>query len=297
MKKAQPATRYEILGYFLGQLGESKITREQFWKEMNARGLTDADIDQWTSEFYVLEEKKDADNARREREKEQSRAARGTTQGYARGQGGGQREDRRQEYQGDEQSIRSQGYSAQDQDARQENSGAIQDEARENGSMSEPVIKLSDAWIAKATDIGAQRHAYALSQGYRNYGTIDDGEERHHVAGAIGECAVAAHFKLPWKPNVGVITGVDVGNLIEVRTRILPGKGFDLAIRPDDKEDKPYVLTFVLKDNSVRLIGWLYGKEGKHGQRGGVWNEGRQVWFVPPPYRSISDLVSMLATA
>lgn len=73
--KTKPATSFEILGYLLGQFGENKITREEFWKQMEARGFTQDSIDQWCDSFYQLEAKKDQDNARRK--EEQARTQRG----------------------------------------------------------------------------------------------------------------------------------------------------------------------------------------------------------------------------
>ena len=94
MSKTKPSTSFEILGYFLGQYGDGKMTREQFWKEMDARGFTQGSIDLWCEQFYQLEAKKDqADEAKR-RETE-GRATRGATAGDARGEDRSEREDRR----------------------------------------------------------------------------------------------------------------------------------------------------------------------------------------------------------
>lgn len=70
--KAKPATSFEILGYLLGQYGDNKITREEFWKQMNARGFTQDSIDQWCDSFYRLEAQKEAGNARREEAKDRT---------------------------------------------------------------------------------------------------------------------------------------------------------------------------------------------------------------------------------
>ena len=283
---AKSISKFDWLSYLLGQYGTGNITTEEFRRRINERGYTSEDIDRWCDEFYQLEASKERADAAR-----QEGTERATATGDARGAGRQEQEGDRQERQGDQQGVRRQGPAAPEQDARQENGrGLYQGEA----GADRPIITLSAQWLAKAREVGAARQAYAESQDYENYGTSDAGEERNHVAGAISECAVAKHFNLPWKPHVGTTTGIDVGGLIEVRTRIIPGTGTDLAIRPDDKDDKPYVHTHVYADNRVRLIGWLYSKDGKHGNNGGVWNAGRAVWFVPPPYRSIAELEELL---
>jgi hypothetical protein len=154
-------------------------------------------------------------------------------------------------------------------------------------------IMLSDIWLAKAIAIGEARYLYAVEHALRMYGNIDysDQGDSLHIAGAISEAVVAKHFKLPWKPHIGVIDGIDVGGLIEVRARRVPGTGTDLAIRPDDKDDLPYVHSLVYADNSVTLKGWLYGRDGK-GR--GVWNSAKCVWFNAPPYRPISELEKII---
>jgi hypothetical protein len=148
-------------------------------------------------------------------------------------------------------------------------------------------VILSELWLRKAIKVGEDRHAYALAHHLKHYGLKDDDHFSHHIIGAVGECAVAAFFQLRWNPNIGVITGVDVSGKIEVRARRLEGTGLDLAMRPKDKDDLPYVLVWVSQDYMTELIGWLYGWETK-GK--GQWCDSKQVWFIPPPYRGINEL-------
>ena len=159
------------------------------------------------------------------------------------------------------------------------------------------IIRLSGYWRDKAINIGKQRHAFALRMNYVNYG-VSDGDERFHIHGAVSEAGVAKYFKQKWLASGGIITGIDVGDIIEVRGRP-PNR--DLGFRPKDKPKRelPHVLVWVNEDYSMRLMGWLYGYEcfheedsDEHEQR---WNANSRCWYNPPPYRLISELSDLLA--
>ena len=83
MKKPKQ-TKYELLGYLLGEFGSDRITRDQFWGQMKQLGYTQDDIDKWCDEFYQLEAQKELDDARRKETQggteraEPARFARGT---------------------------------------------------------------------------------------------------------------------------------------------------------------------------------------------------------------------------
>jgi hypothetical protein len=55
--KTKPLTKYESLAYLLGQYGDKRMTREEFWKEMNSRGYTQSDIDTWCIRYHELTSK------------------------------------------------------------------------------------------------------------------------------------------------------------------------------------------------------------------------------------------------
>jgi hypothetical protein len=154
-------------------------------------------------------------------------------------------------------------------------------------------VALTWAELSMCGDIGVRRQVTAFMGGRRQYGNPDGSEPLfdQHIAGVIAEFAVARFFNLCWRPSIGEIDNIDVGGLIEARVRLLPGNGSDLAIRPKDHDDKPYVHVHVYRERPWRpeLIGWLYGGEGKH--PGVAVDPKRLVWFNPPPYRSIDELV------
>jgi hypothetical protein len=158
------------------------------------------------------------------------------------------------------------------------------------GKTSRVVIRLSERWLARAIEVGMARRALAVERGDTHYGDVPKtGDADDDIVGAIGECATAARLRLPWNPTVG--GGADVGGVIEVRARRYPGTGCDLAIRPKDRDDKPYVLAWVNADQSIEVVGWMYGRDGKNR---GTWNEKKKVWFNPPPYRPLHELEALL---
>lgn len=156
------------------------------------------------------------------------------------------------------------------------------------------IVTLSEVWRNKAIEAGKARHAHATTNGWQRYGNGPDNPASYNINGCIAEVAVAKHFRLPWRANIGVIDRIDVGDKIEVRGRPIPGPGPDLPIRPKDKDDLPYVLAHVIEaDSTIRLVGWLYGHEGK--DKPSIWDEACGCWWNPPPYRPISELVRQLA--
>jgi hypothetical protein len=159
------------------------------------------------------------------------------------------------------------------------------------------IVQLDWAELAMCGDIGVRRQVSAFAKNRQHYGNPDGTEPvfDQHIGGVISEFAVARFFNLFWQPSIGKIDSVDVGNLIEARVRMLPGNGSDLAIRPTDHDYKPYVHVHVHRERpwEPELIGWLYGREGKHPDV--PLEPKRQVWFNPPPYRELAELVEWVA--
>lgn len=152
-----------------------------------------------------------------------------------------------------------------------------------------PIIKLTDRWIERAHKEAHARQNSAVALGYEHYGCMESSVDLN-IAGTITECAVAKYLRKPWRPR-GIHDPGDVGR-IQVRGRRMPGIG-DLGIRPPDKDEPPYVLGHVFADNTVQLIGWLYGHEGKNNPA--LWHERSGCWYNPiSTLRPISDLVKLV---
>ena len=161
------------------------------------------------------------------------------------------------------------------------------------------IVGLTWSEVALCADVGVMRQVYAFTKDYKLYGNPDGSEAlfEHHIAGAISEFAVARFLNLFWKPSIGETDNLDVGGLVEVRMRLIPGTGTDLAMRPKDHDDRPYVQVHLYRTRPHRpeIMGWIYGREGK--RPGEPVDPKRLVWFIPPPYRPLSELVEWVNDA
>ena len=192
--KVKPNTKYESLGYLLGEFGSDRITRDQFWGQMKQLGYTQDDIDKWCDEFYQLEAKKELDDARRK--ETQGGTERAEPARTARGAG-----------------VESKGTNRQDlraaegiETARQDG-GAVQEdgEARSNGTVSgEVLITLSQDFIDWVDANHANRRLLAMTEGAQAQGGQPDDFEtrvRETRMGGRGEAAVRKWIgkKIKWR--------------------------------------------------------------------------------------------------
>ena len=99
-----------------------------------------------------------------------------------------------------------------------------------------------------------------------------------NIIGACGEIALSKFLDYPWKPKVDVFqTVIDVG-MIECRTRT--EDWHDLIIRPNDKNDRPYALV-IGGFTSFRIVGWIFGENGKQQKWWKNPDGGEYAFFVP----------------
>jgi hypothetical protein len=158
-------------------------------------------------------------------------------------------------------------------------------------------LTLSAHWLERSIGIGKQRFAFAERMGWVNYGA-QQAREEFDINGCVAEAGGGKRFNLPWHANVGVIDGVDVGKIIEIRGR---RPYSDLGIRPwhKDKRELPHVLVWVYEDYSMDFRGWLYGHEGMHHENPELhrrrWSASSMCWYNPPPYRPLEELDRILA--
>jgi hypothetical protein len=153
------------------------------------------------------------------------------------------------------------------------------------------IVKLSAQEIVTAAGIGMRRQTYAMTNELRQYGNGTQEWFDAHIMGAMAEYAVAKTLNLFWHAHIGKIDQPDVGGFVEVRMRRVPGSGTDLAIRPKDKDQLPFVQVLGRYDGTFDIVGWLFGREAK--QRGSNWCESNQIWYVPPPYKPIESLIEL----
>lgn len=146
-------------------------------------------------------------------------------------------------------------------------------------------VKLNKGEMRWAAQIGVERNVEAMFDGRRHRAGMDDGEGwKNHCDGAAGELAFCKAFGLAWDGTVNTfkLCG-DVGQ-VEIRTariktqdRFLPR----LIIRPEDKDDSPYVLVWMRHPNVFDVVGWAYGRECKRQEFARDFNErGYPAYFV-----------------
>jgi hypothetical protein len=158
-------------------------------------------------------------------------------------------------------------------------------------------IVLSDQWLRRGIAEGVGRYEYIRRRKVKGYLGLDadvpDNELLdRYVYAAIAEICVCKLTKWRWRSQVGILTGPDVGESIEVRCRPYREDMLDIGIRKTDAERKPlhpFVLVHRHAENDNEIVGWVLGCNAEHL---GAWNETRQCWFVPPAH--LCDLESLV---
>jgi len=106
------------------------------------------------------------------------------------------------------------------------------------------------------------------------------------IYGAVAEFIVAGLLNLFWEPKVGELSKGDVGGYVEVRCRN-PASGDEIGIHDTELNDTPFVCVVYRGGFNFEIAGWVYGSDA---QERGEWNDKRQCFFVPRPYRPMSEL-------
>lgn len=157
------------------------------------------------------------------------------------------------------------------------------------------IITLSWAEMQIAYMIAGQRRIMNMKKKLPGkYGAPEtEGSEELDLVAARGEMAVAKALNLYWTGTVGDYGAVDVGGLVEVRSRTK--NWHSLILHPDDKDELPFVLADVSNPPQVRLAGWVYAKDGKQEK---FWSDpsgkNRPAYFIEQKHlRSMDELVSM----
>ena len=111
-----------------------------------------------------------------------------------------------------------------------------------------------------------------------------------HVEGACGELAAARALGRFWSPSVCTFKAADIGQVIQVRTRL--EHHYDLLVRQGDADDQPFVLVTGTAPSYV-VRGWIMGRDAKQPE----WQRehgGRPTAFFVPQ-SELRDLESAIA--
>lgn len=126
--------------------------------------------------------------------------------------------------------------------------------------MIEITLSFHEMYMAAA--VGTMRRIVSLKQGHKHkYGNDGSTAWDDHIEGACGECAFAKAVDKHWDGSINRFQhGGDVGNNYQVRTLKL--HYYDLLVRPQDHDDKPYVLV-TGRSGTYQVHGWIYGRDAK----------------------------------
>lgn len=144
------------------------------------------------------------------------------------------------------------------------------------------IITLTWAEMMLAYQVAAQRRIMNMKKGLGGrYGAPEgEGSEELDIIAARGEMAVAKALNLYWSGTVGDYGAIDVGGLVDVRTRTKDWHS--LILHPGDKDDLPFVLVDASNPPNMRLVGWIYAKDGKDQK---FWDDpskkNRPAFFIP----------------
>ena len=158
------------------------------------------------------------------------------------------------------------------------------------------IVTLTWPEMMIAYHVAAQRRIMNMKKGLSGrYGAPEnEGSEELDIVSTRGEMAVAKGLNLYWSGSVGDYGAVDVGGLVEVRTRTKDWHS--LIVHPEDKKDMPYVLVDASKVPDMRLVGWVYAHQAMDEKYwGDPSKKNRPAYFMPQnKLRRIEELISIL---
>jgi hypothetical protein len=161
-----------------------------------------------------------------------------------------------------------------------------------------PTVRLTQAEIRWAYDIGMARMAESTSRGWQPARSQDRDLElrrRYEWAGCMGELAVAKWAGIEWSASVNTFhSEPDVGPW-DVRTTI--GHGRCLIVRDNDHEERVVVLVSTMEPGRLYLRGWLYAGDARQPRWLRDPHGKRPSWFVPPGELEPVEVLGILAEA
>ncbi|RPH76006.1 hypothetical protein EHM76_00195 [bacterium] len=153
-------------------------------------------------------------------------------------------------------------------------------------------IEINPSDFIIAATVGMRRAVDILRRGWERTGGNshpDDAVFDNAILGAVAEFIVARMLNLHWEPKIGENTKGDVGGFVEVRCRNTRS-GNEIGIHEPELTDTPYVLVLWHGGFNFEVAGWVRGVDARER---GVWNEKRQCYFVPRPYRTLDELCAL----
>jgi hypothetical protein len=126
-------------------------------------------------------------------------------------------------------------------------------------------VDLSWPEFRNAAHLGLDRFVRNLANGRNPTYGVDRDDWPAHVLGTLGETAVAKYRDCFWmggpdQPDGGA---PDVG---DVHVRTATRDGYRLLLYEKDADDAPYVLVIPAGFPRFRIVGWVYGRDGKRAE-------------------------------
>lgn len=140
-------------------------------------------------------------------------------------------------------------------------------------------LKLSDTDLVHVGQVATARIIDNFSRNARYGAPEGEGSFELHWIGCVGEKATAIYTGLYWDGSISDLGAVDVGAMVQVRTRTKAY--YELMLHPDDADRLPFVLVLIHKLPVVILRGWVFGSEGKQDRFWGEYVKDRPAFFVP----------------
>lgn len=123
------------------------------------------------------------------------------------------------------------------------------------------IVELEPFELSRAAFLGVQRQVHSLFVSKQDKNSCLTGEDFScRILEACGELALAKALGLYWRGALGEFTVPGIGP-IKVRTTDSPGGS--LVLHKTDPDEQPFVLV-VGQNASFRIVGWIYGREGKN---------------------------------
>lgn len=162
------------------------------------------------------------------------------------------------------------------------------------------LVTLDEKDVQLATEVAGMRNR-SQRDAKRRDGLVKGSSIGRDMQGALAELAVARALNLPWDGKWLPIPiwdtwkheGNDVGKLEIRSTERFDGR---LILHPNDKDFSPYVLVTSDSHPTYRLVGWVYGMDGKENK---YWRENvpKPCYMVPQDnLRSIDSLLEIIKT-
>lgn len=149
--------------------------------------------------------------------------------------------------------------------------------------MSSRYVSLNaDEW-SLCVQVANSRQVSSIKKGgrdnlYKKKGWLEEFDI--HIAGCVGELAVAKVIGVTWTGSVDTFKAPDLGGDIQVRHRTNPL--WDLIVRSVDKDQERFVLSRGMPPGLIEVAGWIRGIDAKREEFLKDWgNYGKPSYFVP----------------